>query len=129
MLKGITILVAFQLIGEVVAASFRLPISGPIIGMVLLLMWMHGNGGIDNSLSSAADGLLANMAILFVPVGVGAMDYAGVLQRHWLVVAIAIMFGTATTIATTALAAKLLAKIQATRRSTTNAIGDYQRQE
>ena len=94
--------------------------------MALLLMWMQSNGGIDNSLSSTADALLANMAILFVPVGVGAMAYADVLQRHWLVVAIAVVFGTATTIATAGLAAKLLTKIRASRSSSTNVIEGYQ---
>jgi holin-like protein len=129
MLKGMAILVAFQLIGEVLAASFHLPISGPIIGMALLLVWLQSNGGMDNSLSSTADTLLANMAILFVPIGVGAMVYAEVLQRYWLLVAMAVVFGTAATIATTALTARLLTKIRAGGRSTKNLMGGYQRQE
>jgi holin-like protein len=129
MLKGIAILVAFQLIGEVIAASFHLPISGPIIGMALLLMWLQSNRGMDNSLSSTVDTLLANMAILFVPVGVGAMAYAEVLQRHWLIVAMAVVFGTSATIATTALTAKLLTKIRAGRGSSKKLVGEYQGQE
>ena len=113
MLKGMFTLMAFQLAGELIAAGFHLPLSGPIIGMVLLLAWMQGNGRIDSGLASAADALLANMAVLFVPVGVGAMVYADIFQRHWLLVAVAIVFGTVVTIATTAITAKLVRRVQA----------------
>src|SRR5262245_46714622 len=115
MLKGMAILLAFQLAGEVIVTVFRLPLSGPIIGMALLLAWMQGNGRVDDSLASAADALLANMALLFVPVGVGAMAYAEVFERYWLVVAIAIVFGTVVTIATAAVTAKLLTRVRAAR--------------
>ena len=81
MLKGLAVLLTFQLAGELIAVAFRLPVSGPIIGMVLLTMWLRGNGRIDDGLASAGDGLLANMAVLFVPVGVGAMAYPE-LFRH-----------------------------------------------
>jgi holin-like protein len=73
MLKGMAILMTFQLAGELFAVGFRLPVSGPIIGMALLLLWMQSSGRIDISVASASDALLANMAVLFVPVGVGAM--------------------------------------------------------
>lgn len=112
MLKGMAMLLAFQLAGELLAVGFRLPISGPIIGMALLLGWMQGSGRIDTSVASASDALLANMAILFVPVGVGAMAYGEVFQRHWLLIAIAIVIGTGVTIATTALVAKFLARVR-----------------
>lgn len=110
MLKGMALLLAFQLAGELLAVGFRLPISGPIVGMALLLLWMHGSGRIDVSVASASDALLANMAVLFVPVGVGAMAYGEVFRRHWLLIAIAIVIGTGVTIATTALVAKFLTK-------------------
>jgi holin-like protein len=111
MLKGMAILMAFQLTGELLAAMVSLPVSGPIIGMALLLIWLQGRGGIDNGLASAADGLLTNMAVLFVPVGVGAIAYAEIFRQHWLFVAIAIVFGAAATIATAALTARLLMRI------------------
>jgi len=115
MLKGMAILLAFQLAGEVIVAAFRLPLSGPIIGMALLLAWMQGNGRVAGDLGSAADALLANMAVLFVPVGVGAMAYAEVFERHWLVVATAVVFCTVITIATAAVTAKLLTRVRAAR--------------
>jgi holin-like protein len=114
MLKGTATILAFQLTGEAIAVAFHLPVSGPIIGMALLLMWMQRNGDVDKGLAIAADGLLANMAVLFVPIGVGAMAYAEVFRRHWLFVAVAVVLGTFATIATTALVARLLTRAHAT---------------
>jgi len=115
MLKGMAILMAFQLTGELLAAMVSLPISGPIIGMALLLVWLQASGRVDNGLASAADGLLTNMAVLFVPVGVGAIAYVEIFRQHWLFVAIAIVFGAAATIATAALTARLLIRIRIAR--------------
>jgi holin-like protein len=110
MIIGMAILIAFQVTGELLAVGFRLPVSGPIIGMAMLLLWMQGSGRIDTSVASASDALLANMAVLFVPVGVGAMVYGEVFRRHWLLIAIAVVVGTVVTIATTALVAKFLTR-------------------
>ncbi len=113
MLKGLAVLLTFQLAGELIAVAFRLPVSGPIIGMVLLTMWLQANGRIDDGLASAGDGLLANMALLFVPVGVGAMAYPELFRQHWPFIVVAVTTGTAVTIATTALIAKFLMRIRA----------------
>ena len=112
MLKGLAIIFVFQLAGELIVASFRLPISGPIIGMALLLIWVQGRGPIDDGLQSAADGLLSNMAILFVPVGVGAMAYPELFRNYWLYILVAVAAGSAVTIATTALTARFLTRIR-----------------
>ena len=112
MLKGVAGLLVFQLAGELIVASFRLPISGPIIGMALLLIWVQGRGPIDDGLQSAADGLLSNMAILFVPVGVGAMAYPELFRNYWLYILVAVAAGSAVTIATTALTARFLTRIR-----------------
>jgi holin-like protein len=113
MLKGMAILFFFQLTGEVIAVGSGLPVSGPIIGMALLLAWMQMNGRIDDRVASAADGLLANMPVLFVPVGVGAIAYVDLFQRHWLFVVTTVVIGVVVTIATTAMTARFLARKRA----------------
>jgi holin-like protein len=112
MLKGMAVLLVFQLVGEILAAALHLPVSGPIIGMALLLMWLQSRGRIDDGLASAADGLLANMAVLFVPVGVGAMAHHELFRQHWLFVVVALTVGLVTTIVTTSLAARLLSRLR-----------------
>lgn len=110
MLRGFAVLLMFQFAGELIGAAFQLPVSGPIIGMALLLIWLRRHARIDDGLASAADGLLANMAVLFVPVGVGAMAYPELFREHWLFIIVAITAGTAVTIVTTALTAKIMMK-------------------
>jgi holin-like protein len=112
MLKGLAGLLVFQLVGEVLVAAFRLPVSGPIIGMALLLMWLQTRGRVEDELASAADGLLANMAVLFVPVGVGALAHHELFRQHWRFIAVALTVGLVTTIATTALTARLLVRLR-----------------
>jgi putative effector of murein hydrolase LrgA (UPF0299 family) len=53
-------------------------------------------------LARETDGLVANMPILFVPVGAGAIDYIEVLQQHWPAISIGVPAGTAVTIGATA---------------------------
>ena len=93
MIRGIAFLLCFQLAGEIAARIGHLPISGPICGMAALLVWLHLKGTIDADLDKVCDGMLANMALLFVPVGVGAMSYSGLFARTWPVIAFAIVVG------------------------------------
>ena len=81
MVRGMATLLGFQLVGELIARLGHLPISGPICGMAALLAWLHLRGEVKSELGKVCDGILANMAILFVPVGVGAMSYSGLLGR------------------------------------------------
>ena len=108
MVKGIAILLGFQLLGEMVARLGHLPISGPICGMAALLVWLHLKGGIDSDLGKVCDTILANMPLLFVPVGVGAMGYAGLFASAWPVIGLAILVGAAATLLATAFAVRAL---------------------
>jgi holin-like protein len=86
------ILVGLQLVGEVLRQTLHLPLPGPLIGMVLLtiLLVARGSAGapaeraVPPSLQSAANGLIVNMGLLFVPAGVGIIAELGVLRREWL---------------------------------------------
>ena len=107
MIRGMAILLGFQLAGEFFT-RLALPISGPICGMAALLMWLHAKGDIDADLAKVSDGVLANMALLFVPVGVGAMSYAGVFARAWPVITVAILAGVGATLVTSAFVTRAL---------------------
>jgi putative effector of murein hydrolase LrgA (UPF0299 family) len=103
MIRGMAILLCFQLAGEIASRLGQLPVSGPIIGMAALLLWLHLKREVDADLGRVGDGILANMALLFVPVGVGAMSYAGLFAGAWPVIALAIVAGAAATLVVTAL--------------------------
>lgn len=108
MIRGMATLLGFQLIGELSARFGHLPIPGPICGMALLLCWLHLTGAAESNLEKACDGILANMAILFVPLGVGIMNYAGLFAGVWPVVVLAIVAGAVATLLTTAFVTRTL---------------------
>ena len=114
MLKGVAWLLGFQAIGELTSALLRLPISGAVCGMALLLACLIWRGGVPDDLQRVTDGLLANMPILFVPVGAGLIVHLDLFQRHWLVVVIGVMGGTFITLGATALVARFLVRRTAT---------------
>jgi holin-like protein len=74
MLNALTlILLVFQLIGEVLAQLFALPVPGPVIGMALLFVALALRGGPSVELRDTAQNLLQHLSLLFVPAGVGVM--------------------------------------------------------
>ncbi len=99
MLNAITLLVLCQFAGEVIARWAALPIPGPVIGLVLLLLLLvvrdlRGARGPDPELKATANGLLGNLSLLFVPAGVGVITQLDVLGRNWLPIAVAIVVST-----------------------------------
>lgn len=61
MICGLAILLIFQFFGEVVTRFIRGPIPGPVIGMILLLVYLVAKKKIAPSIALAADGLLAHL--------------------------------------------------------------------
>ena len=108
MIRGMATLLGFQLAGDLTARLGHLPISGPICGMAALLAWLHLKGVVESELSKVCDAILANMAILFVPVGVGAMSYSGLFASAWPVIAFAIVVGAVVTLLTTVFVTRTL---------------------
>ena len=94
MLKGIALLLGFQAVGELARYQLKLPVSGAVCGMALLLLWLVIRGKAPEDLTRITDGLLANMPILFVPIGVGAIVYIDVFQQHWAVIVLGVLGGT-----------------------------------
>lgn len=110
MLNALTLLVALQLVGEVIARATGLPIPGPVIGLLLLLGWLMlrdrmGRPGPARGpgvgLKATATGLLGNLGLLFVPAGVGVITQLDVLARNWLAVAVALVLSTLAGLAVT----------------------------
>lgn len=102
-LNGITILLVYQLVGEVSARLLNLPIPGPVIGMVLLFITLLLRGGLEQVVEPAASALLSHLSLLFVPAGVGVMVHFGRIGDEWLPLSVALVFSTVITLAATAL--------------------------
>jgi holin-like protein len=100
--NGFAALLAAQLAGEIVARGLRLPIPGPVIGMVLVLVALACRASFAVVLEPVAFALLEHLSLLFVPAGVGVMRYGALLQTHGIAIAVAIVVSTALGMATTA---------------------------
>lgn len=123
MLKGIAILLGFQAAGEIASHQLKLPLSGAVCGMALLLLWLVIRGKAPEDLTRVTDGLLANMPILFVPVGAGAIVYLDVFQQHWAMIVLSVLAGTAVTMVSTAMAVRFLTTKRLRRRNLARQVG------
>lgn len=86
MIKGVTLLLLFQLLGESVVFVSGLALPGPVIGLVFLFVAMQFCKAFRldllDEVEAAADGFLGNLGLLFVPAGVGIIALWGELQSE-----------------------------------------------
>lgn len=108
MTGAITLLLVFQLLGEVIARTLALPIPGPVIGMALLFAALALRGGPSTDLRDTAQGLLQHLSLLFVPAGTGVMLHYQRLSAEWLPLVVSLLLSTGLTIGATALVLRLL---------------------
>lgn len=111
MLHAIATLLMFQLIGEVLTQSLKLPVPGPVVGMLLLFLALAVRMPLAQHLRTSAQGMLQHLSLLFVPAGVGVMLHVGRLTNEWLAVAAALVLSTLLTIAVTALTIDAVARV------------------
>ncbi len=111
MLRGLAVLLVFQLAGEVLAHLLDLPVPGPGVGMVLLLGALELGLPQRDGLRVASGGLLAVLSLLFVPAGVGIVQHLPRLAAEWPALGAALLVSTAATLGVTGwVAARLLAR-------------------
>ena len=89
MLSAIALILAFQVVGEVISRSAGIPVPGPVIGMILMLLAffvkdIRPTGGV----------LLSNLSLLFVPAGVGVMRYGDLFLREGLAIGAVLVIST-----------------------------------
>jgi len=93
-LEGMAILTGFQLCGELAMRALHLPVPAAVIGMFLLLLWLLWLGRVPRGLQLAANGLLDNLALLFVPAGVSAFLDIGAISNELLAISLAVVVST-----------------------------------
>ncbi len=84
MIAALTLLLVFQLMGEVIARALALPIPGPVIGMALLFLALMLRGGPGEDLRQTSGQLLQHLSLLFVPAGTGIVLYGDRIAAEWL---------------------------------------------
>ncbi len=101
MVRGLTLLLLFQFLGELVSRAFNLPIPGSVLGMGLLLLALMAKWVDIKWFEEAAELLLSNMALFFVPAGVGVMVYGDLIAAEWLPITVATVLSTFVVMAVT----------------------------
>ena len=80
-LRGLALLLVLQAAGDGLAHALRLPIPGPVLGMLLLIGALHFEP-LRAGVQAIATLLLAHLSLLFVPVGVGVITHLDLLSRN-----------------------------------------------
>ncbi|MEQ6900604.1 CidA/LrgA family protein [Nocardioides sp. YIM 152588] len=92
MIRGLTWLIGFQILGEVVVGLFDLPVPGPVVGMLLCFVVLQvRRTGDDAALVRAGGGLLRHLQLLFIPAGVGIVAYLDTFAEDALPIAVAML--------------------------------------
>ena len=80
-LRGLAWLLVCQSIGELISRGLALPLPGPVVGMMILLLALRWPV-VRTPVAACADFLLAHLSLLFVPVGVGVMTHLELVSRY-----------------------------------------------
>ncbi len=102
MLNTLLILLIFQTMGEGLVYILSLPVPGPVIGMLLLLVYLIWKKNVAAQLAPTTSQLLAHMALLFVPAGVGISVHMHRIADEWLPIVVALVVSTLVSIVVTA---------------------------
>ena len=123
MIASLSLILLCQLAGEVMVRGLVLPMPGPVIGLVLLLLLLLARdrfavlrrgplqgGGVEG----ASRGLIANLSLLFVPAGVGVVQKLDLVAQHGIaiaaVLAISVIVTLLVTVATFLAASRLITR-------------------
>jgi putative effector of murein hydrolase LrgA (UPF0299 family) len=123
MIASLSLILVCQLAGEVIVRGLGLPMPGPVLGLLFLLLLLLARdrfvifargplqgGGVE----SASRALLANLSLLFVPAGVGVVQKLDLIAAHGIAVAavlvISVVLTLLVTVATFLAASRLMAR-------------------
>ena len=105
-LRGMMWLLIFQSAGELLGRGLGLPLPGPVIGMVLLLLALRWPA-VQQPVAACAEFLLSHLSLLFVPVGVGVMTHLSLVSQYGIRLLAVVVLSTLAGLAVTVLALHL----------------------
>jgi holin-like protein len=123
MIASLSLILLCQLIGEVIVRGLNLPMPGPVLGLVFLLLLLLARDHFavlargplqGDGVESASRGLLAHLSLLFVPAGVGVVQKLHLLAEHGiallLILAASVVVTLLATVGTFLLASRLMTR-------------------
>lgn len=109
MIGTFSLLLLFQLAGELIVRAFGWPFPGPVIGMSLLFLTLLLRGTVSQELRSGTGALLQHLSLLFVPAGAGVMLHLQRIADEWVPITVALVASTLIGLTVTALVIRLMA--------------------
>ncbi|MCP4971063.1 MAG: CidA/LrgA family protein [Arcobacter sp.] len=99
MLKGIITLLVCQFLGECLAKLFDLLVPGPVIGMLILLLFLLIRKESFKSLDNAVFIHLKYLPMLFIPAAMGIITQIDIITKEFWAIFVSLLFGTIIAIA------------------------------
>lgn len=123
MIASLSLILLCQLAGEVIVRGLGLPMPGPVLGLMFLLLLLLARdrlkilargplagGGVETT----SRGLLAHLSLLFVPAGVGVVQKLDLVAAHGLafagVLAVSVVLTLLATVGTFMAARRLMSR-------------------
>lgn len=109
-LKQWILILFVYFLGEVVSKSLSLPIPGNIMGMIFLFIFLVTGIIKLEKIEDAAKFILGNLAFLFIPAGVGLMNYFGIISNYVAQILFIVVITTFIVMSCTGLAVQLVSR-------------------
>jgi holin-like protein len=96
MIASLSLILLCQLVGEVIVRGLGLPMPGPVLGLVFLLLLLLARDRFavlargplqGDGVENASRGLLAHLSLMFVPAGVGVVQKLDLVAAHGIAIA------------------------------------------
>jgi putative effector of murein hydrolase LrgA (UPF0299 family) len=123
MIASLSLILLCQLAGEVIVRGLGLPMPGPVVGLLFLLLLLLARDRFvalargplqQDGVENASRGLLAHLSLLFVPAGVGVVQKLDLVAEHGIavavVLAISVVVTLLVTVATFLVASRLMSR-------------------
>lgn len=123
MIASLSLILLCQLAGEVIVRGLGLPMPGPVVGLLFLLLLLLARDRFvalargplqQDGVENASRGLLAHLSLLFVPAGVGVVQKLDLVAEHGfavaVVLAISVVVTLLVTVATFLVASRLMSR-------------------
>ena len=110
MIASLSLILLCQLAGEVIVRGLGLPMPGPVVGLLFLLLLLLARDRFvalargplqQDGVENASRGLLAHLSLLFVPAGVGVVQKLDLVAEHGIAVAAVLAISVAVTLLVT----------------------------
>jgi holin-like protein len=123
MIASLGLILLCQLAGEVIVRGLGLPMPGPVVGLLFLLLLLLARDRFvalargplqQDGVENASRGLLAHLSLLFVPAGVGVVQKLDLVAEHGIavaaVLAVSVVVTLLVTVATFLVASRLMSR-------------------